>query len=49
MVVVLSPALDEDLGLEEGVEDLTVEELVAQLAIKAFIVAILPGASGLDV
>ncbi len=31
MVVVMVPALDENLGLEEGVEDFTVEELVAQL------------------
>ena len=49
MVVVMAPALDENLGFEEGVEDLTVEQLVAQLAVEAFIVAILPGASGLDV
>ena len=39
MVVVMAPALDENLGLEEGVEDLTVEQLVAQLAVEAFIVA----------
>ena len=31
MVVVLAPAFDEDLGFEEGVEDLSVEQFVSQL------------------
>jgi hypothetical protein len=29
MVVVRAPALDEDLGFEEGVEDLAIEQFVA--------------------
>src|SRR5579872_903969 len=48
MVVVMAPALDENLGFEEGVEDLAIEKLIAQFAVEAFIVAILPRASGLD-
>ena len=48
MVVVMAPALDENLGFEEGVEDLAIEKLIAQFSVEAFIVAILPRASGLD-
>ena len=48
-VVVLSPLLDDDLGFLEAVEDLTVQQLVAQLSVKGFVVAILPGTSRLDV
>jgi hypothetical protein len=29
MVIVMTPALDEDLGLEESVEDLAIEQFVA--------------------
>ena len=29
-VVVATPALDDDLGLTQGVEDLAIEQLVAQ-------------------
>ena len=48
-VVVVSPCLDHDLRLLECVEDLAVEQLIAELAIEAFAVAVLPGAARLDV
>jgi hypothetical protein len=32
--VVASPALDDDLGLAEGVEDLAIEQLIAKAALK---------------
>lgn len=44
-----SPALDDDLGFSECVEHLAVEQLVTQLAVEAFAVAVLPRAAGLDV
>ena len=49
MVIVMTPALDEDLRLDESVEDLAIEQFVASLAVEAFIVAILPRVSGLDI
>ena len=48
-IVVTPPGFDHDPGLLQTVEDLTVEELVAQLAVEAFAIAIFPGASGFDV
>src|SRR4029077_18287879 len=48
-VVVASPALDDDLGLAQTVEDLAVEQLVAKAGVEAFNVAVLPGAASLDV
>lgn len=48
-VVVLAPALDDDLGLLERVEDLAVEQLVAKLAVEAFIVVVLSWTPWLDV
>ena len=45
-VVMDTPALDHDLRLLEQVEDLTVEQLVAQLAVERFAVAALPWLSG---
>jgi hypothetical protein len=38
------PLLDQHLGLSQGVEHLRVEQLVAQLPVEAFHIAILPGA-----
>ena len=38
--------LDNDLSLLQCVEDLAVEQLIAQLAIEAFAVAILPWTPG---
>ena len=41
-VVVFAPALDQDLRLQQRVEDFAVEQLVAQLAVEALAVAVLP-------
>ena len=41
-VVMVAPAADQDLGFPERIEDLAVEELVAQLAVEAFALAIFP-------
>ena len=43
-----SPALDHNLRLLECVEDFTVEQLIAQFAIEALAIAILPRAARLD-
>lgn len=43
-----SPLLDHDPRLRQRVEDLTVEQLVAQLAVEAFHIAVLPGTGLLD-
>ena len=43
-----SPCLNEDLCFSKRVEDLGIEQLVSELAVEAFIVAILPWASWLD-
>jgi hypothetical protein len=48
-VVVLEPLLDEDGGLLQAVEDLTVQAFVAQFAVEALAVAVLPRTAGLDV
>ena len=48
-VVVFAPALGQDLRFLQRVEDLAVEELIAQLAVERFTVAIFPGAAGLDI
>ena len=42
------PLLDEYDGLVQGVEDLTVQELVPQLAIETLVVAVLPWTARLD-
>ena len=47
-VVVQTPALDDDPRLREAVEDLTVEQFVAELGIEALAVAILPRTAGLN-
>lgn len=44
-VVVVTPLFDQDLGLSEAAEYLPVEQLVPQLAVEAFAIAILPGAA----
>jgi hypothetical protein len=48
-IVVTPPALRDDLSLTLGVEDFTVEQLVAQTGIEALNVAILPGAAAREV
>jgi hypothetical protein len=40
-IVVASPCLDDDLGLGEAVEDLTVEQFIMQLRVEALAVAVL--------
>ena len=44
-----SPALDNDLGLAQAVEDLAVEQLIAKAGVEAFDVAVLPRTASLDV
>src|SRR3954470_14115116 len=48
-VVVTAPALDDDLGLAKGVEDLAVEQFVPQPGIEALDIAVLPRAARSDV
>src|SRR6188768_3970514 len=48
-VVVASPALDDNLRFTQRVEDLAVEEFVAQARIEALDEAVLPWAASLDV
>jgi hypothetical protein len=48
-VVVASPAFDDDLGLAQSVEDLSIEQLIAKACIEALDVAVLPRAAALDI
>jgi hypothetical protein len=48
-IVFLSPALYQDLGFLQGIEDLAVEQLIPQFPIKALVVAILPRTPGFNV
>jgi hypothetical protein len=48
-IVFLPPALYQDLGLLQGIEDLAVEQLIPQFPIKALVVAILPRTPGFNV
>jgi hypothetical protein len=48
LVVLSAPALDEDLGLQQGVKALPVEALVAQLAVEGLHIAVLPRTAGRD-
>jgi len=48
-VEVASPAFDDDLGFYEGIEDLTVEKLVAEPGIERQDEAAFPRATGCDV
>jgi len=47
-IAVIPPLLNEDLCLLQAVEDLSVQALVPELAVKALVVAVLPGTAGLD-
>jgi hypothetical protein len=49
VVVVTSPSFDHDLCFLETVEDIPVEELIAELTVKALNIAVLPGTARLDV
>ncbi len=44
----MSPALDQDLGLEQRIEELAIQKLGAEFPVERFDIAILPRASGLD-
>src|SRR5215211_2391246 len=48
-IVVPSPALDDDLRLAQRVEDLAIQQLVAQPGIERFHVPVLPGRARGDV
>ena len=48
-VVVLPPAVDQYLRLSQRVEDLTVEQFVTQLTVKALNESVLPGTTGFNV
>ncbi len=48
-IVIVPPAFDHDLGLLECVEDLSVEQPIAQLAVETLAIAILPRTARLDV
>src|SRR5262245_25799388 len=48
-IVMASPALNDDLGLAQSVENLAVEQLIAKAGVEALDVAVLPGAAPLDV
>src|SRR3954454_18275319 len=49
LVVVPAPALDHDLALAQAVEDLAIEQLVAEPGVEALDEAVLPGAAWGDV
>jgi hypothetical protein len=42
-VVMVTPLLNEYLGLLEAAEDFAIQQLVPQLAVEALAIAILPG------
>ena len=44
-----SPALDDDLGLAQTVEDLAIEQLIAKAGVEALDVAVLPRTAPLDI
>jgi hypothetical protein len=46
-VVMAAPAFDDDLRLGKAVEDLPVEQFVAELGVEALTLAVLPGPSTL--
>ena len=45
----VTPLTDQDLCFSEAVEDLAIEQLVSQLAVKAFAAAVLLGTAQFDV
>ena len=48
-VVVTPPGFDHDFGLLQCIEDLAVEQLIAQFAVETFAIAVLPRAARFDV
>ena len=49
MVIVLDPFPDDDLGFFQAIEDLTIQKVISEGAIKAFTKAVLPRRSWGDV
>ena len=48
-IVMAPPAFDDDLSFVEGVEDLAIEQLIAQARVEALDVGVLPRTALLDV
>jgi len=48
-VVLVPPSFDHHLGLSQCVEYLSLEQLISQFSIEAFVVTVLPGATSLDI
>src|SRR6516225_7323116 len=49
VVVLVPPVVEEELGFEQGVERLQVEEFAAEVAVEGLDVGVLPGCAWLDV
>ena len=49
LVVFNSPLLQDEPGLQQGGEDLSVQAFIAQLVVEAFNTGLFPGCSGLDI
>ena len=47
-IVLLSPLFDQDFGFLQGVEDLAIEQFVAELAVETLDIPVLPGAARFD-
>ena len=47
-IIVAPPFFDDDLGFAQRVEDLAVQQLVAEPAVEALTIAVLPGAARFD-
>lgn len=48
-VVMIAPPAGDAADLLKAVEDFAIEQFIAQASVEAFDIAVLPGASGLDV
>lgn len=48
-IILLAPGFDQNLGLLQCAENLTVQELIAQASVEAFDVTVLPGAPWRDI
>ena len=49
MIVMVAPLFKDHLGFFQGVKSFAIEELIAQAAIEAFVIAVLPRTAGFDV
>jgi len=48
-VVVISPMLNDHLGFPQCVEDFTIEQFIAKLAVEGFAITVFPWAARCDV